>query len=90
MQSGGQLSGAVIDLDRAIGKLPGTVGGLLNTGTRRDHHGKHLIDGLPGDAGGNGVEHLIDGGAADARRDVVVGVVVDGNQIGLFGFSGQR
>ena len=51
VQAGRQVTRAVIDLHRPIGKLLGPVGGLLDPRTGRDHHGQHLIDCLPGDPG---------------------------------------
>ena len=90
VQTGCELAGAVIDLRRSVGELFRPVGGLFDSRTGRDDHGQHLIDRLPGDPGRYGVEHLVDGGAADARRDVVVGVVVDGDQVGFLRLPGHR
>ncbi len=41
VQAGGQLAGAVVE-------SAGPVGGLFDPGARRNHHGQHLIDRLPG------------------------------------------
>ncbi len=82
MQTGGQLAHAVIE-------SPGPVGRLFDPRARRDDHRQHLIDRLSGDAGRYSVEYLVDGGAPDAGRDVVVGVVVDGDQFGFRRLPGQ-
>ena len=82
MQTGGQLAHAVIE-------SAGPVGRLFDPRARRDDHRQNLIDRLSGDAGRYSVEYLVDGGAPDAGRDVVVGVVVDGDQFGFLRLPGQ-
>ena len=83
VETGHQASGAGIDLLRAVGELAGTVGGLGDARTRGDDDREHLVDRLAGDPGGHRIKHLVDRTTPDGRRDVVVGVVVDRDQVGL-------